>query len=220
MQNLENRDTRQRDIIPPEKLAQCRATVIGVGSIGRQVALQLAAIGTPSLQLIDPDIVAVENLACQAYFEDDLESPKVHATANVCHQVNSKLDIQCEQNRFRRSGAVGNIVFCCVDAITTRRIIWESVGKCADFFVDGRMSAEVLRVITAYDAASRAHYPTTLFASEHAHRGACTAKSTVFCANIVAGLMLSAFVKHLRNLAADPDVVLNLLTNELSAISN
>ncbi|MCA9250255.1 MAG: ThiF family adenylyltransferase [Phycisphaerales bacterium] len=214
MQNLENRDIRQRDIIPPEKLAQCRATVIGVGSIGRQVALQLAAIGTPSLQLIDPDIVAVENLASQGFLEDDLGRAKVHATASLCHQINSQLDIQCEHNRFRRSGAVGNIIFCCVDSIATRRIIWESTGTNAEFFVDGRMSAEVLRVLTACDSVSHAHYPTTLFAAGEAHRGSCTSKSTIFCANIAAGLMVSAFSKHLRNMPIDYDLSLNLLAGE------
>ena len=40
-----DRYSRQRDIIPLERLAACRATVIGVGAIGRQVALQLAAMG-------------------------------------------------------------------------------------------------------------------------------------------------------------------------------
>jgi sulfur carrier protein ThiS adenylyltransferase len=41
--------------------------VIGVGAIGRQVALQLAALGVPDLSLYDPDTVAVENLAPQGY---------------------------------------------------------------------------------------------------------------------------------------------------------
>ena len=36
-----DRDLRQRDIVPPERLAACRTTVVGVGAIGRQVAVQL-----------------------------------------------------------------------------------------------------------------------------------------------------------------------------------
>jgi len=40
-------------VVPPDRLAECRATVIGVGAIGRQVALQLAAMGMPWLQLVD-----------------------------------------------------------------------------------------------------------------------------------------------------------------------
>jgi phosphoglycerate dehydrogenase-like enzyme len=46
---VRDRDIRQRDIVPPERLAQCHAVVIGVGAIGRQVALQLAAVGVPFL---------------------------------------------------------------------------------------------------------------------------------------------------------------------------
>jgi len=43
--DTEERYSRQKDIVPPERIAVCKATVIGVGAIGRQVALQLAAMG-------------------------------------------------------------------------------------------------------------------------------------------------------------------------------
>ena len=111
---------------------------------------------------------------------------------------------------------IGNAVFCCVDSIDTRRLIWESVKDRSSFFCDGRMSAEVLRVLTACDAASRDHYPTTLFSGGEAYAGACTAKTTIYCANIAAGLMLAQFTKHLRNLPVDPDIQLNLLTSEIT----
>jgi hypothetical protein len=39
--NLADRDIRQREIVPPEKLADCSPIVIGVGAIGRQVTVQL-----------------------------------------------------------------------------------------------------------------------------------------------------------------------------------
>ena len=84
-------------------MADCKATVIGVGAIGRQVALQLAAIGIPWLQLIDPDTVEESNIASQGYLEDDLGKLKVKATADVCHRINSNLEIYVIENRFRRS---------------------------------------------------------------------------------------------------------------------
>lgn len=214
MIDVSNRDLRQRDVIPPDRLAKVHATVIGVGSVGRQVALQLAAAGVPKLQLIDPDVVAVENLACQGYFHEDLGRAKVHCTAETCHRLNPQLDLRTEANRFRRSGAVGDCIFCCVDAIATRRLIWETVGNRAAFFADGRMTAEVLRVLIANDSASRAHYPVTLFNAAEAQHGSCTSKSTIFCGNICAGLIVCAFSKHLRDLPVDPDLHINLLTNE------
>jgi sulfur carrier protein ThiS adenylyltransferase len=216
MTNIPDRDLRQRDIIPPDRLATCKATVIGVGAIGRQIALQLAAMGIPSMQLIDFDTVEPVNLACQGYFEDDLGRPKVQATADLVQQLNHQLEVQTLNERFRRSTQIGNILFCCVDKIDTRQLIWEAVRDRVAFFADGRMSAEAIRVLVAADPASRQHYPTTLFAAGEAHAGACTAKSTIFCANIAAGLMLEQFARYLRGMPVDPDLQLNLLSSELT----
>jgi len=214
--NSNERYSRQREIVPSERLAQCKATVIGVGAIGRQVALQLAAIGILWLELIDFDVVEESNLASQGYLEDDLQRYKVDATADLCQQINPMLEVHVVSDRFRRSMDVGDAVFCAVDRIDTRRLIWQSVRDRVSFFADGRMSAEVLRVLTVCDPQSREHYPTTLFDAGDAYQGACTAKTTIYCANIAAGLMLAQFTKYLRRLPIDPDIQFNLLTSELS----
>ena len=213
---LSDRYSRQKDIVPPDRLAVCRATVIGVGAIGRQVALQLAAMGVPWLQLIDFDVVEPSNLASQGYLEEDLGRPKVEATGELCHRISNGLELHQENERFRRSMEIGTAIFCAVDKIDIRRTIWDALKDKATFFTDGRMSAEILRVLTACDAATRKHYPTTLFAAGEAYAGPCTAKTTIFCANIAAGIMVSQFAKYLRHLPVDADVQLNLLSSELT----
>lgn len=212
----EERYSRQKDIVPAERIAGCKASVIGVGAIGRQVALQLTAIGIPSLQLVDFDLVEVSNLASQGYFEEDLGQLKVEATATICRKLNSSVDIDIKAERFRRSMEIGSVIFICVDKIDVRRLIWEAVKDKVGFFCDARMSAEVLRVLTACENQSRAHYPTTLFRTEEAFVGPCTAKTTIYCANIAAGLMIAQFTKYLRHLPIEPDLQLNLLASELS----
>ena len=212
----DERYSRQRDIVPPERLAQIKATVIGVGAIGRQVALQLTAMGVPWLELIDFDVVEESNLASQGYLEDDLGRYKVDATADLCQQINHGLEAHVAKDRFRRSMEVGNAIFCCVDRIDTRRLIWESVKDRVSFFADGRMSAEALRVLTAADEQGQAHYPTTLFAATEAHEGACTAKTTIYCANVASGVMLAQFTRYLRGIPTDSDIQLNLFTTELT----
>lgn len=214
--STDERYSRQRDIVPPERLAACKATIIGVGAIGRQVALQLTAMGIPWLQLIDFDCVEESNIASQSYLEDDLDRPKVQATADLCQQINHQLDVYEINERFRRSTDIGNVVFCAVDKIDARRLIWDAVKDTTSFFCDGRMSAEVLRVLTACDMASREHYPTTLFSPAEAYAGPCTAKTTIYCANIAAGIVMAQFTRHLRNFPVDPDIQLNLLTSEIT----
>jgi len=216
---IPDRDLRQRALVPPERLAECHATVVGVGAIGRQVALQLAAMGIPRLQLIDHDTVEPANLACQGYLEDDLGRAKVIATADLCHQIHHMLDVEPVPKRFRRSMEVGNVLFCCVDSITTRRLIWEAVKGRVQFFADGRMSAETIRVLSVCDSLSRQHYPPTLFAAGEAHPEPCTAKATIYTANVAAGLLLSQFTKWLRRLPVEADMTLNLLTAELSVLA-
>lgn len=214
---MDERYSRQADLVPEQKLAECNITVIGVGAIGRQVALQLAAMGAQNLQLIDHDHVEISNLASQGYYEKDLERPKVLATGDICAAINSNINIKQVYGRWKKSEKVGNIIFCCVDKIEIRKMIWETLNQKVDFFVDGRMSGEVLRVISASsdNPNSIAHYPTTLFAAEEAHAGQCTAKSTIYCANIAAGRMVSRFAMWLRGMPIENDVVLNLLSDEL-----
>jgi sulfur carrier protein ThiS adenylyltransferase len=215
--NLADRDLRQRDLVPPEKLAACKVTVIGVGAIGRQVAIQLAAMGVVWLQFFDHDTVDVVNLAPQGYFPSDIGMPKVDATANLLRQINPDTQLHPVAERFRRSSEDhGNVVFVCVDSIDTRKLIFETLGQRVDFLCDGRMAAEVCRVLTVTDHASAQHYPATLFAGAEAFRGTCTAKSTLYCANIAAGLMVGQFAKCLRCQPTDRDLTLNLLAAELT----
>ena len=217
---LSNKDaaerySRQRDLVPAERLAQCRITVVGVGAIGRQVALQLTAIGASSIQLVDFDTVEVSNLASQGYLQNDLGRPKVQATAEQCKAINHEVEVVTLNERFRRSIETGNEMFCCVDSIVTRKLIWEAVKDRTSFFGDTRMSAEIVRVLSVANSAGRQHYPTTLFAPEEAHAGSCTAKSTIYTANIAAGLAIGQFTRWLRGLPVDADMNLNILTAEL-----
>src|SRR5206468_11242882 len=121
---LPNRDLRQRELVPPERLAACHAAVIGIGAIGRQVALQLAAVGIPLLLLYDDDAVAEENLAPQGYRPDQLGLAKVDATAADCRRIHPGGHMLPEAERFRRStprqltvGESSLVILACVASI-------------------------------------------------------------------------------------------------------
>jgi sulfur carrier protein ThiS adenylyltransferase len=214
-ETFEDRFVRQRDLVPSERLEQLLVTVIGVGAIGRQVALQLAAIGAPRLQLVDFDRVDHTNVTTQGYCAEDVGQAKVAATGNAIGRLDSTLDVELVNDRYRPKSAVGEAIFCCVDSIEARGAIWRSAGGRAKFWCDGRMLAETIRILVATSDVGRGHYPTTLFAASRAQAGRCTARSTLYAANIAAGLMLHQFARWLRDQPIDIDLSLNLLASEL-----
>src|SRR3954463_5995133 len=107
-----DRFSRQQDLVPAERLAELATTVIGVGAIGRQVALQLAAIGARRLQLIDFDHVDETNITTQGYMKEDVGVPKVSAMARSISKLDGSLQVDVVQDRFRPIISVGQAVFC------------------------------------------------------------------------------------------------------------
>tara|TARA_E500000305_G_scaffold78256_2_gene63908 strand:- start:6787 stop:7452 length:666 start_codon:yes stop_codon:yes gene_type:complete len=210
-----DRFQRQSSLIPAEKLSQISATVIGVGAIGRQVALQLAAIGVPRLQLIDFDQVELTNITTQGYQVADLGKFKTTATREAAESLAPEISITELQDRFRPRHNTGSVIFCCVDSISAREAIWRATSAKCGFFVDGRMLGEAIRVLAISPPEMRDYYESTLFDQSQAHTGACTAQSTIYTANIAAGMMLHQFSRFLRRLPVDRDLSLNLLASEL-----
>ncbi len=212
------RYTRYRDLLPTECLKSTAATIVGVGAIGRQVALQLSAMGVGSLQLVDFDIVDAVNLGPQGYREADVGLPKVEATAALCRALFGNMQLALDNVPYTRSLAVNRIVFVCVDSIRTRKMIWRSLKERTDWLGDARMAAETLRILVAADSASREHYAQTLFRQADAYRAPCTAKATIYCANVAAGLMVAQFARWLRRQPTDADIQFSLLAMEACSV--
>lgn len=217
-QLIENRFVPQQDLVAADRVKNLMTSVIGVGAIGRQVALQLAALGVGSIQLVDFDQVEATNITTQGYGQVDLGCSKVAATAAAIERLDPGLKVECIADRFRPNLSVGRALFCCVDSITARSAIWRHVEGRVLFWADGRMLGEVLRVLAACDPATRQHYPTTLFSEAEAQRGSCTTRSTLYTASIAAGLMIHQFTRWLRGLPVDRDTAVNLLAGEWSSL--
>jgi molybdopterin-synthase adenylyltransferase len=214
----QNRFGRQEDLVPRDRLADTLVTVIGVGAIGRQVALQLAAIGVPRLQIIDFDMVDLTNLTTQGYLASDVGQPKVLATAEVIARLDPAIAVETVQDRYRPKMEIGQAVFCCVDSIDARTVIWRTAGPRCRFWADGRMLGEVIKVLAVADDIGRDYYPTTLFAQSEAQPGRCSARSTIYAASISAGLVVHQFTRWLRDMPVDRDTSLNLLAGEWSVL--
>ena len=191
-----------------------QATVIGVGAIGRQVALRLAAIGKQRIELIDFDRVEATNVTTQGYLAADVGQAKVLATAAALRQIEPAVDVQVVEDRYRPKCPLGEAVFCCVDSISARAAIWRSAGNRCQFWADGRMLGEVIRVLAVSDTKGITRYADTLFPQADAQHGSCTSRSTIYAASIAAGIMVHQFTRWLRSIPVDFDTTLNLLAGE------
>ena len=214
MKSEPDRFARQQDLVPRQRLAAMQATVIGVGAIGRQVALQLAAIGTQRIQLIDFDQVEATNVTTQGYLAADVGQSKVLATAAALRQIEPAVNVEVVEDRYRPKWPLGEAVFCCVDSISARAAIWRSASNRCRFWADGRMLGEVIRVLAASDAKGITRYADTLFPQADAQHGSCTSRSTIYAASIAAGIMVHQFTRWLRGIPVDFDTTLNLLAGE------
>ncbi len=209
-----DRFTRQRSLVPLDRLQQLHVTVIGVGAIGRQVALQLAAIGCRRVTLVDFDVVDHTNRTTQGYAAADVGTEKVGAARSQMLAIDPDVDVHLIQDRYRPKYAPGDVVFCCVDSISARTAIWRAVRDRCQFWGDGRMMGETIRVLVAADAVTRERYTGTLFRQADAQQGNCTSRSTIYAAGIAAGLMVHQLTRWLRNLPLDFDTMFNLLAGE------
>ena len=210
-----SRFQRQQDLVPLERLQSLTTTVIGVGAIGRQVALQLAALGASRIQLIDFDRVEPTNITTQGYLQRDLGQLKVEATATQIHEIDPTITVIPVPDRWRPEHPTGEAVFCCVDTISARTAIWRSLQHRCQFWCDGRMLGETMRILAAYNRETRQHYATHLFPQSEAQSGNCTSRSTLYAGSIAAGLIVQQFTRWLREIPCDPDLTFNLLATEI-----
>jgi sulfur carrier protein ThiS adenylyltransferase len=176
--------------------------------------LQLAAIGTPRLQLIDFDRVELTNITNQGYGQLDLGQLKVTAACKAIEAIDPTILVDACADRFRPKQSVGDVVFCAVDSISARASIWRTVSHRCRFWVDGRMLGETIRVLCAANQSGREHYGSTLFPQSEAQTGHCTSRSTIYAASIGAGLMVHQFTRWIRGLPLDVDTTLDLLAGD------
>jgi sulfur carrier protein ThiS adenylyltransferase len=213
---MSDRFVRQAELVPQEELAQEQVAIIGVGAIGRQLAVQLASIGVRQLTVIDFDQVDATNVTTQGYRHREVGRSKVSAVRDAVVEIDPTIKVTVVKDRFRAKYLAGNAAFVCVDAISTREAIWRQIGHKVRFWCDGRMLGEVIRVLTVAEFHGREHYRGSLFPQAEAQAGSCTSRSTIYAAAIAAGLMTQQFTRWLRGVPTEPDLSLNLLAGELA----
>ncbi len=217
----DDRFLRYSGIVNPSKLLNSHVLVLGVGAIGRQVALQLAAMGVGSVELCDMDTVEEVNLGAQGYKPSQLGETKVHSTLLDMHDINPDMDIYPHAIEFDYSFNTADYtaVFVCVDCMDARKAAFEKCEADDVVLIDTRMSGLTAQAYyVGYDDARRRKYETTLFSNEEAYPEPCTARSVLFTSNIIAGLAVSLWAQSLRSELPYPFLSLSLTDYTLDPI--
>lgn len=226
----EDRFSRYKDIITPEKLRAARVAVIGVGAIGRQVAIQLASMGVGEILMIDPDTVDEVNLGPQGFFPEDVGKPKTDVMAELLARISgydNETVYNGLQSRYRLDIPLFQVVFCCVDNMEARKFIYQGFGMQdaedkepeswaeGKVFIEARMTAEVCEVRSVVDKASAESWLKAWFPQTEAHQDGCTSKSTIYCASMAAAIMVAQWTKAVRGIRPEPTIAMNLLAMTL-----
>jgi len=217
---------RYSGIVNPEHLRKARVLIVGVGAIGRQVALQLAAMGVEEIEIVDFDIVEEANMGAQGYKPCDLQVPKVIAMAAEMESFNDDLDVGVFDEKFHHyanreiEDFDPTAIFACVDCMDARTEIARKAIELGCPLFDARMSGLVMQVY-AVDMQSDTDfykYGTTLFSNEDAHPEPCTARSVLFTSNIVAGLLVSLWAQSLKGPLPYPYLSMSLVDYTIEPI--
>jgi molybdopterin/thiamine biosynthesis adenylyltransferase len=126
-----------------EKLSKSRVAVVGLGGLGSQVAMSLAATGVGYMRLIDFDVVSTPDLHRQLiYSESDVGYAKAEAAANRIKSINSAVETQAvceyvdEKSAQHLLGDV-DLVVDCADSFSTKYAVNRACAKLRKPFVFG-----------------------------------------------------------------------------------
>jgi molybdopterin/thiamine biosynthesis adenylyltransferase len=189
---------RHSAIYNPERYADKRVAIIGIGTIGSHLANILARMQVP-IALYDPDTIEAHNLATQAYTRRDIGRYKVDAVKAQCEAIGhdsvevlrNKFTADSEAQREHIAGTFACIVSC-VDSIDARREIAREIGDSVVPIIDGRIGAEQVEVYRYPNAQA---WLDAL--PEQADTDPCGARFTAYTAYICAGLLANNIKREL-----------------------
>ena len=208
-----SRYARQEGIITQEIIQQQHPVVVGCGAVGRQVAIILATMGFSRITLVDPDEVEEVNIGSQGFRTDSVGMKKALECRYFCSEVLGTT-IPTAVPEYFAPAQIANLdspdILCCVDSMSARKQIWDWCKAKAGYYGDIRMSADVLRSLSA--TADPEYYETTLHTDEEGYQDRCTSRTTFYGASCAGSIMVAEYIKHLRGMPTSADVQFNLLS--------
>ncbi len=173
---------QQSNLVDPRKTQP--VTVIGAGSVGSWLVLNLASVGCEDITVWDADDVESHNVPMSAYGREDLGKLKVRALAELIERKTGVRITPVE--RMYAGEPLNGSVACCVDWMDERKKIWERVrdNPNVEVFVDTRVAEEFVAVygFNPCDPESVRHYDKLLYPNGEALRPMCGSHGIIYVA--------------------------------------
>jgi len=214
--------TRQTDIIHRNKLCT-PCTVVGAGAIGSFVALTLAKMGIPRIDIFDKDIVEEENLPNQWFKLDAIGKKKAYETERLIKQFSDSTIFgharNLEPENFGKlKEFIHPIVVSCVDSMKVRKEILDFLKKKIEhkLFIDARMAGQVINVLTINPKLNSDvwFYEQHWYSDSEAVQERCTEKAIIYTSTIAAGLICNQVKKFLNGEKLNREIIFDAQTLE------
>jgi molybdopterin/thiamine biosynthesis adenylyltransferase len=180
--------------------------IIGVGATGSFVAMMLARMGCPVLNIYDFDDVEIHNIPNQYYDTGDLGKLKAEALAeklkainpNIVVNVNIGAVLPTHDDEHKGIDEMAGYVFLLVDSMKIRRELWEAVKLNKDIIHcwESRLGSDQARVYSLdMSVKDFSKYEVDFYDDDVAEMSACGTSITVLPVVLqTASLMIVQFI--------------------------
>ena len=180
--------------------------IIGVGATGSFVAMELARMGCPVLNIYDFDEIEIHNIPNQYYDTQDLGKPKVEALAEKLKLINPSIVVNAYNGKVLPKASeegkgideMSGYVFLLVDSMKTRKELWEAVKKNKNIVHcwESRLGSDQARVYSLdMSVKNFDKYEQDFYEDDNAEVSACGTSITVLPIVLqTASLMMVQFI--------------------------
>lgn len=181
--------------------------IIGVGATGSFVAMELARMGCPVLNLYDFDDVEIHNIPNQYYDVDDLGKLKAEALADKLRKINPDIVVNVHTNAVlpvhdddhEGIDQMSGYIFLLVDSMKIRKELWMAAKENKNIVHcwESRLGSDQARVYSLdMSVKDFSKYEADFYEDDNAEMSACGTSITVLPIVLqTASLMIVQFIE-------------------------
>lgn len=185
--------------------------IIGVGATGSFVAMQIARMGVPVLNIYDFDDVEIHNIPNQYYDTEDIGKLKIDALDEKLHKINPDITVNKSNAKVTAEdiSKMEGYVFLLVDSMKVRKELWEAAKNNLNIINvwESRLGSDQARVysLPIEEGKDYSKYEQDFYDDDNAEVSACGTSITVLPIVLqTASLMIVQFIDLVMDNPVEP----------------